>query len=259
MAVLVYSNGITEYYKPANLVFTEDELVRLFEEYPAVKTIRLTKILNTWCIVGDMRAEESEFNKIVSDVVGESVFSHAVFVHDSEINPEWNTTDTILYANYEDFLKKLKMAIETAAEKILNELESVIEQTDSLDKMPQLKNVGITDEFPKRLLFTYNPEDQTKKIYTSDEFDNFSRKVYDYIIHNKQHKGPFRIYEDSKAVIVIEAKKAKEFLMTLIDKFQSKEEYEICTNITKIMNEWVKEGEQTQTSKPRARRKKSNE
>jgi len=238
MGVVVYSNGITEDYRPSNLVFTEDELVKLFTEYTRIKTVRLPYLVNTWCIFGEGNSDPTEFNRIVSDMTRESVFSHALFIHDSEINPKWNATDNILYKGYEEFVIMMKKMIDDVAVNILNEFASTTEFQSKVDILPQLVTLGATED--KRILFAYNPNDQSKEFYLNEEFYKFSQKVYGYISENKQEKEPFTIYADKKAVIIIETLQVKTFLNSLLEKFKSKEEYEICTHITKIMKDWSK-------------------
>lgn len=237
MGVVVYSNGITEDYKPGKLVFTEEELVTLFTEFPDIKTVRIPVILNTWCIFGAGLNDPMEFNRIVSDIVKEGVFSHALFVHDSEINPQWNATDTVLYKGYSEFIGTMKRTIDEVAGNIVNEFVATAEYEDKVDHLPQLETLGATPD--KRILFLYNPDEQTKSFYTNDEFSKFSQKVYDYIIANRQIKEPFTLYADKKAVIIVQHGKVETFLSSILEDFKKREEYEICTNITKMMDEWT--------------------
>jgi hypothetical protein len=238
MGALLYSNGITEDYRPAKLVFTEEELVKLFTEFAGIKTVRIPNLINTWCIFGEGNSDPTEYNRIVSDIVRESVFSHALFIHDSEINPNWNATDNILYKSYDEFIVMMKKVIDDVAGNIMNEFSHSEEYTSKADHLPQLVTLGATDD--KRILFTYNPDDQTKEFYTHDEFYKFCQRTYNYINENKQEKEPFTIYADKKAVIIIETLKVNLFLQTILNKFQTKEDYEICTNINKIIKDWAK-------------------
>ena len=115
MAICLYSNGLTEDYRPNNLVFTEEELVFLFTEFPEVRTMRIPSVLNTWCIYGTGNDQIEDFNRIASEITGERVFTHILFVHDSEINPDWNLTDEILYNDYKKFLRSMKKVIDEVA------------------------------------------------------------------------------------------------------------------------------------------------
>ena len=237
MAFCLYSNGITEEFKPKGLVFAEEELVNLFTEFFEIKTSRLIDVLNTWCIFGASPVPDTmEFNRIASDICGEVVYYHALFVHDSEINPEWKTTDTVLYKNYENFCVEIKKAIDNAATNILNEIEENQEYEDKSSYLPQLVTIGATPD--KRILFGFNPFDQTDTFYQHEEFYKFSQKVYDYITQNKQEEEPFTIYADKKAVIIVDTANVNKFLITMLEKFKSKEDYEICTDITKIIKFW---------------------
>ena len=237
MGVLLYGNGITEDYRPEKLVFTEEELVSLFDEYEEIKTSRVPSLINTWCIYGMNAVNDgTEFNRIASDIIKEAVYSHLLFVHDSEINPDWKATDSVLYKSYPEFLGALKKVIDNTAANILNELAAAADYENKVDYLPQLATLGATPD--KRILFSYNPDDQSKEFYNHDEFYKFSQKVYEYIMKNKQEREPFTIYADKKVVIIIESLKVQKFLDTLLEKFKSKEEYEICTKLTEIISTW---------------------
>jgi hypothetical protein len=248
MGVVVYSNGITEDYRPKKLVFIEEELVRLFTEFEEIKTCRVSSLINTWCIYG-LNDDPNDFNRIVSDIIKEAVYSHALFIHDSEINPEWNATDSVLYKGYNEFVTAMKKIIDETAMNILNEIASSQDYENKVDHLPQLETLGATSD--KRILFSYNPDNQSKEFYTHDEFYKFSQKVYEYITKNKQLREPFTIFADKKAVIIIESSKVKKFLNTLLEKFKSKEDYEICTHITKIIDDWTNKSKEPKVKKSR--------
>lgn len=237
MAILLYSNGLTEDYKPTDFTFTERELTDLFDEFVEIKTSRLITVLNTWCIYGNSPDPDPiEFNRIASDLIKTAVYSHVLYVHDSEINPNWKATDSVLYKNYDDFLIEIRKTIDSAAYNIINELQSSEEYGEKMAVLPQLITIGATPD--KRILFGFNPTDQTDDFYKNDEFYIFSQKVYEYISHNKQLKEPFTIYADKKAVIIIDPQYIISFLNTMLEKFKNKEDYEICTDLSNIIKSW---------------------
>jgi len=251
MAILLYSNGIIEEYRPTGLTFSEDELIKLFSEFPEIKTCRVITVLNTWCIYGyQFNFDTIDFNRIASDLANTAIYSHALFVHDSEINPVWKLVDDILYKNYKEFSVEIKHAIDVIATNIVNELESSANYVEKLTHLPQLITIGSTED--KRILFGFDPTMQTSEFYTNEEFYKFSQKVYDYISHNKQKKEPFTIYADKKAIIIVENKYVISFLTTLLEKFKNKEDYEICTDISEIIKHWPSKIKKT-------RRKKSSD
>lgn len=238
MGILLYSNGITEDYVPQNMVFAERELVNLFNEYDRIKTKRLVTILNTWCIWGENADfDMMDLNRIVSDIVQEPVYSHALFVHDSEINPSWNATDNILYTNYSQYLKEMKKFIDTVANNIVEEFK-YYEEEAGLKTMPVFENIGTTID--KRVLFAFNPESQYKDFYDNPEFTSFSKKAYEYLRSNAQTKEPFTIYADKKAIIVVDSHHVKSFLDKMVEQFQKEEQYEICKEITTMKKNWLK-------------------
>ena len=250
MAVVVYSNGITEEYVPQDLVFTDEELVFLFTEFPTIKSCRVSSMVNTWCLYGSGNDNVEDFNRLVSEITGERVFTHALFIHDSEINPYWKMTDEILFKNYAEFLKEIKKNIEEISIMIMNEIVKTDDYDKKVDNLPQLITLGVTNDDSKRILFAFNPDDQNREFYYHEEFSIFSKKVYDYLKEHKQTESPFTIWADKKAIIIIESEKIKTFLQTLIENFKETEEYEICTNITNMMEDWFKlHPEKTKSSK----------
>jgi len=235
MALILYSNGLTEIYKPKNSIFSEEELVSLFSEFSEIKTVRLNSILNAWCIYGYSKNEDLiDFNRIASDIIKESIYSHVLYVHDSELNTKWNVTDFVISKNYNEFLDEIKKYIDIIAKTILQEYE---ENEQTADIIPQLITMGSTID--KRILFLFDPEEQSKEFYENEEFYRFSQRVYEYISNNKQEKEPFTIYSDKKAMIIVNTSNVKTFLNTILEKFKSKEEYEICTDISKIIDKWT--------------------
>jgi hypothetical protein len=239
MAILLYQSGILEEYRPKKHVFTEEEILHLFSEYAEIKTVRIPTILNTWGVYGSVHSKDlTDLNRIASEITERAIYTHILFIHDSELNLEWNVTDNILYKSYSEFVSNIKNKINEISLLIMKELEESAAYQEKMDYLPQLVNVGQTSD--NRLLFSFNPDDQTKEFYNDNEFYMFSQKVYDYLINNIQKKEPFTIYADKRAVIIIEKTKVKTFLTKILEKFKTKEEYEICENITKIMNQWTK-------------------
>jgi len=237
LALTLYSNGIVDEVHPKNLVFTEVELLNSFVQFESVKTFRLTTILNAWCIYGISVLQEAiEYNRIATELIKEPVYSHVLFVHDSELNPDWKVTDSILYKGYNEFHDEIIRLIDETSAKILRDYQAFNGDKNSTEYLPQLVSIGTTDD--KRILFNFNPNDQTREFYDHEEFYVFSQKVYDFLNKNKQEKEPFTIYADKKAIIIIDSNNVKTFLNSMLEKFKNKEEYEICTNISKMIKQW---------------------
>jgi len=233
MAVMVYSNGIIENIKPEKFVFSEKELIDLFKEYNIIRSYRIRTMINAWCICGDSY-DIYDLNRIATEITEKRINGKALFIHDTEIDPEWNLSDTII-DDYKTFDKKIKNTIEEIAINILEEYERL---EDSINYLPFLNTIGTTSD--KRILFSFNPDEQSKEFYEDDKFYNFSQKVYKYLSLNSQEKEPFTIYSDKRAIIIIDSNHVKRFLSLMIDEFKSNEDYEICNHISKIMNTWNK-------------------
>lgn len=238
MAVILYRNGLTEEYVPKNLVFSENELIDLFKDYDNVKTKRIIPLLNTWCIYGvDNEGEKDpdDYNRIASAIAKDTIYTNVLFVHDTEIDPDWNMTDDIIYKSYTDFRILIEKMVIDVAEAIISELEEHSE--DVIISLPLFSELGVTTD--KKLIFGFNPDEQTNQFY-SQGFNEFSEKVYKYLSINRdeQKKTPFKIYEDNKAIIIIDPDKVKSFLSILLNNFKEQEEYEICTEISNMINDW---------------------
>lgn len=226
MAILVYSSGILEEYKSRNLVFSEYDFLEIFKEFEKFESYRLLFPLNSWCLCAKVD-DVDKYNYIASKITGENIYSHALFIHDSEINPDWKITDDILYDNYTKFYQDMKTLLVDIANEIS---ENVPEYT------PSLEPIGTTAD--KKILFAFDIQKQPKEFWASEIFDKFAERTYQYISKNKQLTEPFTIFSDDKAIVAIETPKVNDFLTAILEKFQSKEEYEICKNIANIRNEW---------------------
>ena len=249
MALILYPNGVTETYKPNNLVFTEQELVELYSEFKEIKTCRVIPILNTWCVYGIKdNFTPMDYNKISSEITREDIHFHALFIHDSEVDNSWNVTDNVLYSGYNDFMTAMKKLIDEVAIHIMNQLAENPNVEQNTEKLPMLISLGTTKD--NKVVFGFNLEEQNKQFFDSDNFYEFAKKVYLYISTHKQTKSPFTIYSDKNALVIIQTEKVKAFLDSLLEKFKSKEEYEICTNITNIIQLW-----ETSIATPKKKRK----
>jgi len=238
MGICLYSNGIVEDFIPESLVFSEKELISSFNEFSHIRTKRLIEVLNCWCIWGENKNYDAiEFNRIGSDITQEPIYSHVLFVHDSEINPSWNSTDNILYRNYFDFLKDIKKLIDDIASNIIDEYRNNEDQ-DHIRVMPVLETLGPTRD--KRVLFSFNPYKQFNEFYENDQFLSFSKKTYDYIHSHIQDEEPFTIFADKTAIIIVDTSNVSFFIDKMLNKFTNEEQYEICKELTIIKTRWNK-------------------
>ena len=166
-----------------------------------------------------------------------SVYSVGLFIHDSEIDPTWNATDDILYKSYNEFNEHLQQILEIAAGNVIQDLNGKIDYDNRVKLLPVLTTLGSTAD--KRVLFMYNPDDQYPEFYADDDFSLFAKKVYKHLTESPQKTEPFTIFSDKKALIIVGSDKVAAFFDTLIKQFTKQEDYEICTNISKMLDEWV--------------------
>ena len=103
MAILLYANGLTEETLPEKYTFKDKELIGLFPDFDSLRSYRLYEVPNTWCVWGendppDKRSDE--FHNAASMMTDIPIFSPILFIHDTEINPEWRLTDEMIVMGY---------------------------------------------------------------------------------------------------------------------------------------------------------------
>jgi hypothetical protein len=241
MGLVIYSNGIVEEMLPINDTFSDDELTQSFTNYPEIKTHRLPEIPNCWCIWGHIEEPPAqEFSKLASEIVDADVFSHILFVHDSEMNPTWQLTDEILYRPYKEFMNQMGTYIKEMMQHIETENRQEIEAAEGNTNMIFLTTLGHTQD--KRVLFAFNPNVQNDEFYNG-AWDNFAIKIYEYLAENfdkepVEENKPFVIFSDTKTIVIIEDLHVDEVIEKLIVKYQAAEKYEVCSKISEIRENW---------------------
>ena len=241
MALVIYSNGIVEEMVALNNTFSDDELIQSFSNYPEVKTHRLLEIPNCWCIWGYIpEPPAQEFNKLASEIVDADVFSHILFVHDSEMNPNWRVTDGIIYRPYTDFMDQMGKFVNEMMKHIETENRQEIEAVEGNTNLIFLTTLGHTQD--KRVLFAFNPNIQNDEFYNG-AWDNFAIKIYEYLAENFdkepiEENKPFVIFSDTKTIVIVEDAYVNEVIENMIKFYQGKENYEVCSRISEIRDTW---------------------
>ena len=241
MSVLLYANGLTEEYRPKNLVFTDEELLTIFPEFDIIKSFRLYEIPNTWCLWGenapiDKRADE--FNKLGSDILEQPCYSPILFIHDSEIDPSWKLTDVIIYSGYDDFRKEMLKFFDDIAADILNENERLRKQTGSPPRLLILEQTGISAD--KRIIFNFDTKKQVDEFFIDENLWDFATKVHNFLKFSYQDAHTFAIYADKNIIIVMNDDDVDDFIKKIISFFESKENYEACSILRNTHEKWVK-------------------
>lgn len=260
MAIILYSNAILENMRPENLVFTEDEILSVFNEnYHTIHSKRIKEVPNTWAVWASMDDPPSnEYNMIGSDIVDFDVDSPLMLIHDGEINPNWNATDPLQYG-YDEFLKRMSIFVNDIAKEAVQE-KSYVKSSNESGSLISLTQLGITVD--KKLLFSFDPDNQANTFYSGESFDNFSTKILEYLMDNFEsnmiNKKPFTIFDDNKTVVIVDDDKVENTLDRILHKFQAKEDYESCVHVNSIIKKWKEKinGADVQRVKKRGRPKK---
>lgn len=240
MALIIYSNGIFEEYLSKGDTFSDVELTDIFKDYKEIRSFRLPEIPNCWVIWGEIdNPPENEYSKLASEIIDEDIFSHLIFIHDSEINRNWGLTDDILYKSYEIFKKQVAEYIKGLIDYIAHETEKEYEEAGTTS-MIFLRVIGYTQD--KRVLYQFDPDEQHDGFY-ADGWDKFSSKIFVYLKNNfdkepiEQNK-PFVIYADSKVIVIVDDKKVNDVISNILKEFERKENYEACSYISEIREKW---------------------
>ena len=243
MALIIYSNGIVEEYVPLDEVFTEEELVKPFNEYPFLRSFRLPEVDNTWALWGEMDdPPENEFNKIASVMLEKEIYSPILFIHDSEISKKWKAREKKVKKTYKEFATELSKFVNDIVHMIAEEAQKEYEESDK-SNMIFLTAVGHTKD--KRVLFAFNPDEQEENFYINGGWNTFSEKIYAYIKDNfdkepVEEGKPFVAYADNKTIVIVEDKHVDSVIDKLLKRFEKEEKYEECAVISDIKNSWKK-------------------
>ena len=242
MAVILYENGLVEEYKPKENVFGDEEIISKFPKDDKLRSRRLDEIINCWCIWGENKSmKRDNYNNIASALLGEKIFSKVLFIHDTEINPNWKLIDTPIYKNYSVFLEEIETLIEFVAHDIIQANEEYNKQVENTDNnhLMILNTIGPTKD--KRILFELDLDKQDENFFNDKYFGNFARKVYQYLTNDiKEEDTAFVAFADSKVILMIRKGQTQIFLNILLDFFSKKEEYEKCSVIKNIKEKWEK-------------------
>jgi len=236
MALKLYNNGIIDEYKPAGLVFTEDELLMNFTSASKIKTMRVKEIPNTWCIFGEYKnASENEYNFLASECLDEDILFHVLYVHDSEINPDWDMTDEILFKTYTEFSEDMYSYLNSLAADVMRNENNEESGSESEGKLV-LESLGTTPD--KKILFMFDIDAQDPTFFTDGSFVNFSDKVVTHLLETKKiAKNPV-IFKDSKIVITTKPEFFKNLINKIVAEYQLHEEYEICQTLKSMTEKW---------------------
>jgi len=237
MALKLYNNGIIDEVRPCSLTFTEAELVSNFTTASKIKTMRVLEIPNTWCIFGEyVKGSDNDYNALASESVDEDIIFHVLYVHDSELNPEWNMTDEVLLKTYDDFYNDMFDYLnKLAAEFMKNENKEENEGEESEGKLV-LESLGTTKD--KKILFLFDINAQDPSFFSDGSFVNFSNKIVSHLLEEKKiAKNPI-IFKDSKIVITVKPELFKHLMEKIVIEYQRKEEYEICHKLKTMTERW---------------------
>lgn len=251
MAILLYPNGVTEEYKPNGHTFTDDELLHFKFDKALIRSFRLYEVPNTWCIWGERQPQyirEAEANQIGSIIVDQPCWAPILFVHDSEINPDWRLTDDIIVSGYPLWKNDLGQFFDEVAKGILEEREEIRKNSPNPPSLMVLEEVGVSDD--KRVIYKFVMEKQTEEFFTEKNLNEFAQKVHNFLKFSYKDGEIFAIYADPNIIIVTDDKEVKPFIDKMIAYFESKENYEACSVIRNTYNKWAKyKKEQAQKKK----------
>lgn len=245
MAIMQYNSGVVENINPRQVVFTDEELLGYFEENQKLRSRRLSDIPNAWCIWGeDETSAENNFNRLGSRIVGESVYTPILIIHDSELNPDLYLTEKIIHSNYEDFRTTVIGYFDVIAMEILDEMDyhQSEEGFAGSEFPPKLMIIGPTED--KRVLMEFDPELQGPEFWEFDNFSIFASRGFGYLhqFFNKNTNvlgNSFAIYADNKSIIFIRDENVEFVMEKVLENFEVREKYHGCSHIVAMLKKWA--------------------
>lgn len=243
MSITLYANGITEESAPANLAYTDDELIKLYEGFEIIRSYRLSEIPNSWCLWGERIPPDKmsdEYNQFASEIVDADIYSPITIIHDSEINPSWGLTDPVIHYNYPDFRDITYRFFEEIAKIMMEENVQNNKGEDGQVKNSHLiviEQVGVHD---KKVIYRFDLNKQTEEFLIPSNFESFANKIYDFLVESYDDGDIFVIYADKNIIVQVDDHQVKSVVKKIISVLQGREEYEKCSILKGILNRWLK-------------------
>lgn len=257
MAIILYGNGLTEEIAPSNFTFSDQEILNFFKEFNNIQTKRLDEVPNTWCVWGELlKPNEEDYNKLASEVIREHCYSHLMLLHDTEVDPSWNLTDSIIYEGYPIFKKKVLKFLDEVAIETIREIEQMRDASGKPNLMA-LEQVAISAD--KRVIFKFNPDKQVAHFYQPTHFEEFANKCFNFMDKFYKDGDTLPVYADKKMIIILDDSQVAQYMTLLMNFFEKREEYLKCARIKEIHQSWIKFKEKKNPPKKRGRPPKKKE
>ena len=252
MAVLLYANGLTEEFRPKEHIFTDAELLEIFPDFDKTRTYRLYEIPNCWCVWGENEPpdkREDEINKIGSDILEQICYSPILFLHDTEINPDWSLTDAMIFSGYDDFKIEMMKFFDNIASEIMEEREKIRQKAgyDPRDGI-NIEQVGISED--KRIIFKFDMDKQSEKFFIEANLTEFAQRVHNFLKSSYKDGDTFVIIADKNTIMIMDDNQVEGFIDKLIAFFRNIERYEACSVLRNTYEKWAEYKKKNPTSKP---------
>ena len=263
MSLILYSNGLTEDINPKQDTYSEEELISIFKDFDTLHSYRFVKILNGWLLWGNKEGLTDDelddyYNKIASEIMKTEINSHVLFIHDSELSPDWKVTDDVIHFGYEDFRQDIYNLIDSTAEDIINQTNANANDKENEQHTMFLNQIGISKD--KRVIFEFNPDKQPKDFYTYNNFNEFANKIINFFKTDYNVSDNLTLYANRNIIISVQKNKVNKIISKLINFFNEYEEYEKSQIIQEVYDGWLaynqveSETEPKPETKPKRRR-----
>lgn len=241
MAVLLYTNGLTEELKSKDLTFKDEELLKIFSDYDKLRTFRLYEVPNTWCVWGEFNPQDKTpdlYNQIGTDILDQACYSPILFIHDTEVDPSWNLTDVMILSGYDDFRSGMLRFFNDIAADMTYARQKMKENSkgNSWTQL-ELKQTGVSAD--KRIIHKFDLDDQVQNFYSDENLLDFAKRVHNFLKFSYKDGDIFAIYADTNIIIVMEDAQVKIFIEKLIAFFEARENYEACSVLRNTYERWI--------------------
>jgi hypothetical protein len=260
MAILLYQNGLTEEFKSKSYTFSDEELHEIFSDYEKIRSFRLYEVPNSWCIWGQrdpVNKIVDEFNQLASSVIEEECFSPLLIIHDTEVDPSWNLTDSIIINDYSLFKRDILQFLDGIAREIIDDRERAKKESGESNNLIVLEESGVSID--KRIIFKFNIDSQDPVFFEDSNFSEFAKKVHHFLKFSYKNGDIFAVYADKNIIIVLDDNQVDPFIEKIISHFQKKENYEVCSLIRNTYQKWKDyKSKKKSPAKRRSKNKKSD-
>ena len=216
---------------PSGSYFNLELLEQIVGGWPEPK-----KIGPLWVIQNEDAAKTpGNFNEVASIVFKEPIYGQVLSLSALELPPEWDLCDDFdTQYTIDEIDSGFVKSCTTAAQ--ADEFTAPYGTYESSDPFAPLYNQQLFDDL-EQVEYFYNPNKPRREATSEDNFINFLRDAYDYILDSAEDDfEDFILYEDDMNIVRVKEEEDKVKTMNqVLDILIDDEEYEKCAELRDVL------------------------